>query len=212
MYGKHREIFTAGLGYILCMYWKFSQLLILELLWRACVRRFRWPLERNSAIGFECLGFMPFTSALCGSNIPLCKVLERGCIMWGCVCHWLFWISLLFIPVTQPPAFYVGKGSRSAINHHTAGGDHSLWGCLFWVLGRPESFKRSVLRSARWEKGGYRRWQWVRVSAQVFFVSQMTSVCGGSKLSWWLAPLLAGRAPSCGCCSAFTSLSRATST
>lgn len=147
---------------------KVSQLLIRQLPWRACVWRLRWPLETTSAIGFECLGFMQFTLAVCGSSIPLCKVLEWNCIMLGRVCHWLFCMCLLFIPVTQPPAFYVGKGSRATISHHTAGGDHSLWGCLFWVLGRPESFKRSVLRSARWEKGGYCRWQWVRVSTQIF--------------------------------------------
>lgn len=153
------------------MYWKFSQLLILQWLWRACVWRFRWPLETTSSIGFECLGFMQFTSAGSSSNIPLCKVLERNCIMLGRVCHWLFCMCLRFIPVTQPPAFYVGKGSRTAISHRTAGSDHSLWGCLFWVLGRPESFKWGVLWSARWEKGGYRRRQWVRVSTQIFIKS-----------------------------------------
>lgn len=149
------------------MYWKFSLLLILQFLWRARVWRFRWPFETTSAIGFECLGFMQFTLALCSSSIPLCKVLEWNCIMLGPVCHWLFCIHLLFIPVTQPPAFNVGKGSRTAINHRTAGGNYSLWGCLFWVLGRPESFKRSVLRSASWKKGGYSWWQWLWVSTHI---------------------------------------------
>ena len=119
---------------------------------------------------------MQFTLALCSSNIPLCKVLEWNCIMLGRVCHWLFCIHLLFIPVTQPPAFNVGKGSRAAINHHTTGGNYSLWGCLFWVLGRPESFKRRVLRSPRWEKGGYSRWQWVWVSTPIYLFIWICSV------------------------------------
>lgn len=69
---------------------------------------------------------------------------------------------------SPPPPFNVGKGSRTAINHRTTRGNHSLWGCLFWVLGRPESFKRSLLRSTRWKKGGYSWWQWLWVSTQIF--------------------------------------------
>lgn len=141
----------------------------------------------------------------------------------------VLYVSSLY-PSDSTPCFYVGKGSRTAISHHTAGSDHSLWGCLFWVLGRPESFKWGVLRSARWEKGGYRRWQWVRVSPQIFIRS--LTVCqvkfvyvqcsraircdeygGGAMLSWWFVPpLVAGRAPLCAFYSASMSPRRATST
>lgn len=141
----------------------------------------------------------------------------------------VLYVSSLY-PSDSTPCFYVGKGSGTTISHHTAGSDHSLWGCLFWVLGRPESFKWGVFRSACWEKGGYRWWQWVRVSRQIFIksltVCQVKIVCvrhsraircdqcrGGTTLFWWFVPpMVAERAPLCGFYSASMSLRRATST
>lgn len=59
--------------------------------------------------------------------------------------------------------FSLGEGSRSTITDRTTGGHHSLWGCLLWISGGPESFKRSVLWGACREEGGYSWRQWVRV-------------------------------------------------
>lgn len=59
--------------------------------------------------------------------------------------------------------FSLGEGSRSTITNRTTGGHHSLWGCLLWISGGPESFKWSVFWGACREEGGYSWRQWVRV-------------------------------------------------
>lgn len=146
------------------MFQKFSHLLILQSPWRAaCVDSdglLKQPLEFPVNVSALCsprwlrapalslfLQGVGVTLHHVGPRLPLAVLHPSP--LYPCVST-LWWFSL-------------GEGSRPGVNHHTTRGHNPLRGRLFWVLGGPESLKRSVLRSACWEEGGYSWWQRVRV-------------------------------------------------
>lgn len=139
------------------MYRKFSRLLILQSLWRAACEDSYGLFETTSQICCECLALCSpcrlrapavclFTR--CWSNVASCWAFSAS----GCSGSFS---SFSILPVLTLWWCALGEGSRPTINHHTTGGYHPLWGCLFWIPGGPESPKRSVLRSTCWEEGGY---------------------------------------------------------
>lgn len=165
------------------MHQKFSCLLILQSPWRT-----EWTsagLYRNGLSNLQIwmsllntwhIGHMPHHYALLHGP-------EVMFLIWGLE----RFISFPFFPAQFVSIFSCwffssfffppsGEGSCTPINHHTTGGHYPLWGCLFWIYGRPESVKWGVIWSACWKEGGCSWWQWFRVGRLLNTLNAIVSV------------------------------------